>query len=119
MSQPKWHTYPWRDCNHSAKAKSVHTGFLLAAGQKLGERAARKDRQARLDSAGLIAQKNGYRFEYGRLRLSDGKPERSENCFVKLPQTKKASKGLPSRLLFEIPAMTYSPTKFPWQYHRR
>jgi hypothetical protein len=43
----------------------------------------------------------------------------SENCFVTLPQTQKPQKGLPLRLLFEVPAMTYSPTKFPWQYHRR
>jgi len=64
MSQPKWHTYPWRDCNHSAKAKSVHTGFLLAAGQRLGERSSSKG-SAGKDSAGLIAQKNGYRVEYG------------------------------------------------------
>jgi hypothetical protein len=49
----------------------------------------------------------------------DGKPERSENCFVKLPQTKKSLKGASFEALFEIPAMTYSPTKFPWQYHRR
>ena len=31
-----------------------------------------------------------------------------------VPKNKKASKGLTFEALIKIPAMTYSPTQFPW-----